>query len=460
MVSTTFETSVLSLTPRQRILAMVALMSGVVLATLDTTISNTALPQIARELQSSEASIIWIANAYQIAMIAGLLPLASLGESIGYRRVYLFGLVVFVIASLVCGASSSLGWVIVGRVAQGVGAAAIMSVNTAFIRHIYPSAQLGRGLSLNALVVAVGFTLGPPLASGILSLANWHWLFLLNVPVGLIALPLAFRFLPDVCGTRNSLDAITGSLCAAFLGLLAFSFCTLANGMEKSVAICAAAVCALSLSLLLKNQARHPAPMLPVDLLKMPIIGLSSVTSVCAFATQALALVALPFFLQAVIGISVVNTGLLLSTWPLVVAAMALLVRPLSDRWSAGGLCSTGLLILCVGMMALASASSDTSIASIAFRLVLCGAGFGLYQAPNMKAIMSSAPVHRSGGASGIVAISRLMGQAAGAALVAQCFRISSQHGPELALWLGSGSAMVGLVFSALRLRTPARQLA
>jgi DHA2 family multidrug resistance protein-like MFS transporter len=456
MLLTKPETFTPTLSPFQQRMAMAALMCAVVLATLDTTISNTALPQIARELHTTDAAVIWIANAYQIAMIAALLPLASLGELIGYRRVYVGGVCFFTVASLACGLAPSLAWITAARALQGIGAAAIMGVNTAFIRHIYPPAKLGHGISVNALVVAIGFTLGPPLASTILSVASWHWLFLFNVPIGCIVLPLALHYLPNAAGTRHAFDYGAAALCAAFLGLLAFSFCILGNSADRVDAGLAAIACVACLAALLKKQADHPAPMLAVDLLKKPAIGLSSATAICAFATQSLAFVSLPFFFQGAIGISLVSTGLLLMTWPIVVAVMAILVRPLSDRYPAALLCSTGLLLLGAGMAALATLPPDAGHGAIIVRLAVCGMGFGLFQAPNMKAIMVNAPPHRSGGASGIVAISRLMGQACGAAAVAQCFHLWQQQGPQWALWLGAGTAALGCLFSALRRRGPA----
>jgi DHA2 family multidrug resistance protein-like MFS transporter len=432
---------------------MAALMSAVVLATLDTTISNTALPQIAHELHTTEAAIIWVANAYQIAMIAALLPLASLAESAGFRRVYVGGVFFFTLASLACGLAPSLGWIIAARALQGIGAAAIMGVNTAFIRHIYPPDKLGHGISVNAMVVAIGFTLGPPLASAILSVASWHWLFLFNVPIGCVVIPMALRFLPNAAGTRHAFDHGAAALCAAVLGLLAFSFCVLGNSAGRSSALLAAAACVACLLALLKKQAGHPAPMLAIDLLKRPAIGLSSATSICAFATQSLAFVSLPFFFQNTLGVSLVSTGLLLMTWPIVVAAMAMLVRPFSERYPPAVLCSAGLAVLGAGMAALATMPADTGHVTIIARLAVCGIGFGLFQAPNMKAIMVNSPPHRSGGASGVVAISRLMGQACGAAAVAQCFHLWQQQGPQLALWLGAAAATLGCVISALRLR-------
>lgn len=443
------------LSPWQQRLAMFALMCAVVLATLDTTISNTALPQIARELHTSEAAIIWVANAYQIAMIAALLPLASLGESIGYRRVYIGGVFFFTFASLACGLAPSLAWITAARALQGIGAAAIMGVNAAFIRHIYPPDKLGHGLSMNALVVAIGFTLGPPLASAILSVATWHWLFLFNVPIGLAVIPLGLKFLPNAAGTRHAFDRGAAALCAAFLGLLAFSFCVLGNSAGSTGAVLAAVVCVLCLIGLLKKQAGHPAPMLALDLLKKPVVGLSSATSICAFATQSLAFVSLPFYFQQSMGITLVATGVLLMTWPIVVAVMAIVVRPLSDRVSPAVLCSAGLLLLAAGMVSLTSMTAQSSHLAIILRLIVCGMGFGLFQAPNMKAIMVNSPPHRSGGASGIVAISRLMGQASGAAAVAQCFHLWQGQGPHFALWLGGATAALGCLFSAARLKKP-----
>lgn len=170
-------TQEVTLSTARRRMCMAALMTAAILAALDTTIANTALPEIAVDLHSSEATIIWVTNAYQIAMIAALLPFAALGESIGYRRVFIGGLTLFGIASAICGSSSTLALLVVGRAMQGVGAAAIMSVIAAFIRHIHPPKMLGRGLSTHALVVAIGFTLGPVVASTILTVASWHWLF-------------------------------------------------------------------------------------------------------------------------------------------------------------------------------------------------------------------------------------------------------------------------------------------
>ena len=388
-------------------------------------------------------------------MVATLLPFAALGDLLGHRRVYGGGLVLFTVASLACGLAWSLPTLAAARAFQGLGAAAIMSVNAALIRFIYPPSRLGRGLGLNALVVAVAFTVGPTVASAILSVATWHWLFLINVPFGLGAMALSLRTLPATSGSGHGFDPLAALLCAVFFALLILGLGTVAhNGGIGPAALqwAGALVCGV---LLLRRQAGHPAPLLAVDLFRRPVFALSSLTAICAFSTQGLAFVSLPFLLQNVLGHSQVATGFLITPWPALVALVALIAGRLSDHYPPGLLGGLGLLALALGMGALAwlaGPGRNPSNAAIVAWLMLCGAGFGFFQSPNLRAIMGSAPPERSGGASGVVATSRLLGQTLGAALVALCFHVSLPGGPAIALWLGCGFALVGSLLSGLRL--------
>lgn len=443
------------LPPGERRIAMSALMCASILASLDTTIANTALPQIAGSLRASEAAVIWVANAYQIAVVATMLPFASLGENIGYKRVYVGGMLLFALASALCGGASELWLLVMARALQGVGAAAMLSVVAAVIRQLYPPSMLGRGLGANALVVAIGFTLGPVAASAVLSVANWHWLFFVNVPIAIPSVVLALRYLPKEGRRINLFEPAPAALCTALLGLPTLGFCMVENGGDARLAVLFAMLAVTCLVALLRLQRHHPAPMLAIDLLRIRSLRLSSLTSICAFTTQSLALVSLPFFLQNSLGVSVVRTGFVLAAWPLVVGLMAAVIAPLSDsgRYSPGALCTAGLIALAAGMCSLALLRGGVGEIGVAARLGLCGIGFGLFQAPNMREIMGQAPAHRSGGASGIVAISRLLGQTIGAALVAQCFHFWHGFGPTMALWTGSCAALLGALFSAMRLR-------
>jgi DHA2 family multidrug resistance protein-like MFS transporter len=203
---------------------------------------------------------------------------------------------------------------------------------------------------------------------------------------------------------------------------------------------------------LMRRHADHPAPMLPIDLFRRPLFALSVATAICAFAVQGLSFVALPFYFEDLLGRSQVETGFFMTPWPLVVAIMAPLGGRLSDRYSAGILGGVGLVILASGMALLAMLPTNPGVLDIIWRMMLCGFGFGFFQTPNMKAIMTSAPLHRGGSASGMVATARLVGQTTGAAAAALCFGLAGHDGATLALALGASFAALGSVMSFLRM--------
>lgn len=425
---------------------------GVGMASLDTSIANTALPSIAVDLHATPGASIWVVNAYQLALVATLLPFGALGEIMGYRRVYAVGLAVFTVASLACALSWSLPTLTAARVLQGLGASGMMSVNTALVRFIYPRRMLGRGVGVNAMVVAVSTALGPTVAAGILSVADWPLLFAVNVPLGLVAVTLAVRVLPDTPRALHRFDWLSGLLNAAAFGLLVFGIGEIAHSASRFVILLVLAGAALAGAVLVRRQRGFAAPMLPLDLYRRPMFALSSLTSVCSFAAQGLAFVSLPFLFQTVLGHSAVETGLLLTPWPVMTALAAPLAGPLSDRYPPAILGGVGLAVLCAGLALMAALPADPGPAQVVWRMMVCGAGFGFFQSPNLKAIMSSAPPERSGGASGTVATSRLLGQSVGAALVALCFGIAGPGGPALALALAAGFAGAASVVSLARL--------
>ncbi|MES2600869.1 MAG: MFS transporter [Pseudomonadota bacterium] len=440
------------LPPERRRWAIFAIFTALAMAALDTAIANIALPAIAADLNTTPADVIWVVNVYQIAMVATLLPLAALGEIVGHQRIYLWGLLLFTIASLACALAWSLPTLLIARVLQGLGAAGVMSVNTALVRFVYPSRLHGRGFGNNALVVATAFTLGPALASGILSVASWPWLFAINIPFGVAAMLIGIKTLPQMPRAAHSFD-IPGAL------LTSISLCLFIVGIGSAAHGTSAAVVAVELvgavifgALLIRRQAGHPAPMLPVDLFRRPMFSLSVATAVCSFAVQGLAFVSLPFYFEDVLHRTQVETGFFMTPWSVVVAIMAPIAGRLSDRHSAGTLGGLGLLMLCIGMALLATLPPSPSVLDIVWRMAICGCGFGFFQAPNMKAIMSSAPAGRSGGASGIVATARLIGQTTGAALAALCFGLAGHDGATWALALGAVFGAVGCVMSFLRL--------
>jgi len=441
----------------QRYGAILTIVLGLTMAVLDGAIANVALPTIATDLNASPASSIWIVNAYQIAIVIALLPLSFLGDMVGYRRIYKIGLVVFTITSLICALSRSLEMLTLARVAQGLGGAALMSVNTALIRLIYPKRQLGRGMGINSFVVAVSSAAGPTIAAAILSLASWQWLFLINVPLGIISIFLAMRFLPPNSSASKitRFDLPSAMMNALTFGLLITALGGFAQGQSGYLVLAEVITMLIIGFFFVRRQLRMPVPLLPVDLLRIPIFSLSICTSICSFCAQMLAMVSLPFFLQTVIGRSVVETGLLLTPWPLATMVMAPLAGYLIEKVHAGLLGAMGLLIMACGLFGLALLPSSPSDLDIIWRMALCGAGFGLFQSPNNHTIVSSAPGHRSGGASGMLGTARLLGQSSGAALVALLFNLAGNSGTHTALLLAGSLAVIAAAISGLRVTQP-----
>jgi len=432
--------------------AILTIALGLTMAVLDGAIANIALPTIARQMHVDPASSIWVVNAYQLAVTISLLPLASLGEIVGYRRIYWAGLAVFTVASLGCALSHTLAALTVARVIQGFGAAGIMSVNTALVRYIYPRRMVGQGVGFNAMVGSVSSAVGPTVAAAILSVASWQWLFAINVPIGLVAFAIATRALPRTPRSVHPFDISSAALNALSFGLLIIGLDGLGHGQDAAV-IAVELVAAVAFGVMLVvRQLSRTSPLLPVDLMRIPLFALSAATSIAAFTAQGLAFVALPFFLQDTLGRTQVETGLLMTPWPLTVAVVAPVAGRLADRYPAGALGGFGLAALAVGLALLALLPSHPTTFDIVWRMTVCGFGFGFFNAPNNRAMIVSAPRERSGGASGMLATARLLGQTTGAVLVAMVFGLAPRHGTSLALALGAGFASVAAVVSCTRL--------
>ncbi|MDQ2804180.1 MAG: MFS transporter [Pseudomonadota bacterium] len=438
---------------------MTTIAIAVAMSVLDSAIANIALPTIARELNATPAGSIWVVNAYQLAVTVSLLPLASLGDIVGYKRVYWAGLAVFTAASAGCALSHSLTALIVARVVQGLGGAGIMSVNTALIRFIFPRSMLGRGVGFNAFVVATSSATGPTVAAAILSIASWHWLFAVNVPLGVRALWLAARVLPETPRTGQRFDLAGAALNAVTLGLLMLAVDELGRGGGRRWAA-AELIVALGFGVVFWQRERaRTAPMLPVDLFRRPVFALSVGTSICSFTAQTLAYVSLPFLFEEVERMSQIETGLLITPWPAVVVIVAPIAGRLSDRFSPALLGASGLAVMTGGMALLLGMPAHASWSDIAWRMAVAGFGFGFFQSPNNRLLLGSVPRDRSGGASGMLSTARLIGQTLGSALVALTFGLSGAAGSgiaagvRLSLLAGVVAAAAATTISVVRLR-------
>ena len=437
----------------QRTWAILTVFCGLIMAVLDGSIANIALPSISRELQSDPARTIWVVNAYQLTVTVCLLPFSSLGDILGYKRIYRAGLATFLVGSMLCAVSGSLPMLVAARVLQGIGGAGIMSVNTALVRFIYPPTKLGRGIGLNALVVGVTIAIGPSLGALILGIGSWPWLFAINVPVAILALTISRQALPETPAQPRTFDYPSALLSAVVFGLFILGVDGLGH---DSLRIAGAVGLALAVSLgwlLVHRQHGRTAPLVPVDLFASRAFTLAVGTSFCSFMTQMLAFVSLPFYLEYQLGRSLQETGLLITPWPLMVALMAAFSGRLSDRYSASILAGTGLAMLATGLVSLALLGPDASNIDIALRTAICGTGFGFFQSPNNRAMIGATPRERSGGASGAQATTRLLGQTTGTAVVALLFSLDRHGAARSALHIAATVASLGAIISLSRLR-------
>jgi DHA2 family multidrug resistance protein-like MFS transporter len=447
---------------------MLVLFMGITLAVLDGTIVNLALPAIARDLNAPAAHAVWVVNAYQVALLALLLPCATLGDLVGYKKVYIVGLSVFTAASLVCAVSDSLLTLALARGLQGLGAAGLMGVNAALVRLVYPRSMLGRGVALNSMVVATASVAGPSVAAAILSVADWPWLFVLNLPLGVLVLLMAPKALPENAGPPTSgarLSYLDVGLNAAMFGLVVMGADALGVGIggggDRTKLLHGGLLMAAGLAVgvfYVQRQRRQAVPLLPVDLLRIPVFRLSMCSSVCAFSAQMLSFVSLPFLILDGLGRSAGQTGLLMSCWPLATVVAAPLAGRLIGKYADGLLGGIGMAIMFAGLLALALLPAHPDSWDIGWRLALGGFGFGLFQSPNNHTIVTSAPENRSGGASGMLSTARLTGQTLGVVLLAGVFSLFNAHnghGPTVGLALAAGFAAAGAVFSSMRLRHP-----
>jgi MFS transporter, DHA2 family, multidrug resistance protein len=439
----------------RRYWAIAAIVLAIFMSVLDSTITNIALPSIARSFRVTHAASVWVINAYQLAILVALLPLASLGEMVGYRRISQAGLAIFTLASLACAFAPSLGALSVARVIQGLGAAGIMSVNAALVRFTYPHHMLGRAIGINAFVVAISAAIGPTVASAVLAVAQWRWLFAINVPIGIVAFAIAMWALPTTERVSRRLSYMGTALNAGAFVLLVSGLQTFAHEQAAVLAIAQiAAGCVVAYGLV-RHELGSPAPLVPLDLLRIRLFRLSVATSVCSFIAQMAALVALPFEIQQ-LGRSPVQTGLLMTAWSVAVALTAPVAGRLADRHHPGILGGTGLVTLSVGLLLLATMPHPGTAWDFIWRMAVCGAGFGLFQSPNNRAMLASAPRARSGAAGGMLSTARLLGQTIGAASVAILFRTFSQRGSETALYIAAGVALAAALVSLSRLTSEA----
>lgn len=442
---------------RERGLAMAAVMTMTTMAVFDGSMINIALPQIARSLDASLGATVWVSNGYLLSAAMTLAIFAALSSRIGFRSIFTFGLTVFTLASVGCALSSSLEMLIIMRVLQGIGGAATLSIGPAILRSVFPNRLLGRILGLNALLIGSSTAIAPILGGTILSTMSWQWLFAINIPLGIMAVILTLRVIPDNPALkREPFDFAGAVLSAAALGALimaADAFTHPGNG-ELTTAVIYASAAIITGMAFVWVQRRVTKPLLPLDIFASSRFSLAALTSLASFVSQGITFIALPFLFQSVYGYSALVSALLFTPWPIGIILAAPHAGRLADRYSAAIISTVGLCIFATGLALLAILPEQAQAWDICLRSLLCGIGFGCFQSPNNREMLSNASRENSGYASGVLAIMRTFGQCLGAAFVGVMMSIYAQSSAvHLSLWMAVIATVLAIILSVSRLR-------
>lgn len=453
----------------ERGLAMAAVMIMATMAVFDGSMVNIALPQIAQALDISAGAAVWVSNGYLLSASMTLAIFAALASHIGFRRLFAAGLTVFTLASLGCALSSSLDMLIIMRVLQGIGAAATLSIGPAILRSVFPNRLLGRILGLNALMIATSTAVAPVLGGTILSAMSWQWLFAINIPLGIIAVVITLRVVPsNPAGTRQPFDTAGAVLSAVALGALIMAAESFARpgSDELATALTYGLTAVIAGAAFVWRQRRAPKPLLPLVMFASSRFTLAAFTSLASFVSQGITFVALPFLFQSVYGYSAFVSALLFTPWPLGIILAAPHAGRLADRYPAAIISTAGLCVFALGLLLLAQLPPHPQMWDIGLRSFICGLGFGCFQSPNNREMLSSASRENSGYASGVLAIMRTFGQCLGTACVGIILTIYSAstvlqeaQAVKVSLWVAVIATVLAMLISLSRLRNPATHL-
>ena len=441
---------------RRLYLAVAAVSLGTMLTIIDGAIATVALPTIAHDLRVDSSSAVLVVTVYQLVLVMALLPFSALGDRIGLKRLYQSGQLVFTIATALCFFAHSLGFLLVVRALQATGAAASLSVMAAMIRRIYPARHLGRGLGLNNVVGSVSGALAPTAGGLILAIAPWPWVFAMAAPFAVLSLALGRWALPDVPARPGAYNLAGAMLNIATFGLIIAGLEALVHGNSPVVSGAVVAIGLLFGIILVRHERREPVPILPVDLLARPVLALSVTGAFVAFMASQLLTLSLPFRLQHGFGFSPSEVGAIIAPWPLTTMFVAPIAGSLSDRYPAGLLGGIGMVIATIALGLLSFLPAHPQYFDIAWRMALCGAGFGLFLSPNARLIIGSAPRERAASAGGLVSTTRLVGQTMGATGVATMLALGFGTTPWPAFVAGGFTILAGMC-SLFRLRPSIR---
>lgn len=420
---------------------------GVLMFTLDTSIVNIALPTLVQAFNTSFATVQWVVLSYLLVIASLVLGAARLGDMIGKKRLYLSGLILFTLSSLLCGLATSVGWLIAFRALQGMGAVMISALGAALITEAFPSSERGKAMGIISAIVSLGIALGPTVGGLLLGLSGWRTLFLVNVPIGIFASLVVIRYIAPSGKNpvEEKFDAVGAFLMAATLLSFALGMTQgQQQGFTSSTALMLLAIAVIGFLCFLWVENRVKQPMLDLKLFRSMQFSLNLLTGLLVFMVVAGLIFLAPFFLELVMHYPTSRIGLLLAACPVLGGVIAPFSGTLSDRFGSRTISLVGLLLMALGCLSISTLDAQMTDLDFIIRVAPMGFGMGVFQSPNNSAVLGAVPPERLGIASGLLALTRMLGQAIGLPLGASLFGVLAfSHTPAIDVTSAPPEALV-----------------
>ena len=398
---------------------MAAVAMGIFLATIDGSIVNVALPTLVHALDTTFATVQWVVLAYLLTLATLLLLVGRLADIHGKKRIYATGFVVFTIGSVLCGLSQSVYMLIAMRVVQAVGASMVLALGPALITEAFPDSERGQALGISGAIVSIGIIAGPTIGGVLIEQLSWHWIFFVNVPIGILGTFMVYRFVHNIppSGERKFDYWGAATLFVSVLSLLLALTLGQDAGFTSPRILALFATWLIFLVTFIVVELRTSVPMLDLRLFRNTLFSVNLSTGFLAFMAIAGTILLLPFYLQNGLGYSVQTVGLMLAVLPVALGIMSPIAGSVSDRIGVRPVTIAGLVLMVIGYLASSTLSQDTTLTGYILRLVPIGMGIGIFQSPNNSAIMGAAPRSQLGVASSLLAVTRTLGQTTGIAI-------------------------------------------
>ena len=429
-------------------LILVAVGSALLMGTIDGSIVNVALPSLTTDLHTKFYVVQWAVLSFLMGLTILLLMAGRLGDMIGKKRVFTLGLIVFVLASALCGLAPGIYWLIAFRFLQAVGSAMIVSLGVAIVTETWPRTEHGKAIGISAGLISLGAAAGPALGGFILHVLSWRWIFFVNIPVGLLSLVFVRIYVPELRPKEQTEKYDIGGALAIGVTMLSFVLAmtfTQTHGLFSGPVLGLLATFAVALGTFIWIESHAQHPMLDLSLFSNPGFGLSLLTGFATFVCISGILLIFPFYLQLVKRFDQQHIGLIMSVVPISLVILGPISGTLADRLGTRPVSLVGLATVFASYILMGRITALTTAAGFILLTLPNGMGMAIFQSPNNAAIMASAPRRRLGVANGMLSMSRTLGQLTGVSLMGAFFarRLHSYESGAVDVTMAGNSSIV-----------------